>query len=89
MSQAIGISIVLSEINRPNSVFSLSYRKIDGEWGEKKRVAARKAINSLNERKKMNRSGLVKLWNLESKREFDLVIDLLETFNGVKINFYA
>lgn len=89
MADKITIAVVLAEVNRPNSIFSLTYRKKNGEWGEKHRVAARTSTNKLDARKKMNRSGLLKLYNLDTKEEFDLTIDLLETFNGSQINFYG
>lgn len=89
MADKIGIGEVLAEINRKNAVFSVTYRKRNGEWGEKHRVTARTSTNGLNERKKMNRSGLLKLHNMDSGEDFDLMIDLLETFNGTQINFYG
>lgn len=89
MVERIGISNVLAEVNRANSVFSVAYRKTNGEYGEKHRVTARRGNNPLNERKRMNRSGLLKLTNLDNNKDFDIVIDLLIEFNGIPINFYG
>lgn len=82
----IAIRGVLSEMNRPNSVFSLEYWKVDGTYGEKKRVALRRSGNDLSDRKKMNNSGMLLLVDLSTGGRFDLYIDFLMVFNGVEIN---
>jgi hypothetical protein len=89
MNFGIGISEVLAEVNRPHSVFSLEYQKTDGEWGSKERCKLRSSGNNqLNERKKMNRSGTLRLFNLEKGGDFDIYIDFLRVFNGQKINHF-
>ena len=83
----IGISAVLSEMNKPASVFNLSYRKTDGTWGEKRGCMLRRNnTNELGERKRMNRSGTVKLVHKSTGAMLDVYIDLLLTFNSQPIN---
>ncbi|WP_428657630.1 hypothetical protein [Runella sp.] len=84
----INLSAVLSEVNRPNAVFHITYRKEDGQWGEKKNCLLRRlGDNALNERKKMNRSGKLKL-ALRDGYQFEVFIDFLLTFNGQSINHF-
>jgi hypothetical protein len=78
------ISAVLSEVNKPNAVFSITYRKTDGSFGEKKRCINRRA--NLNDRKKMNRSGLLSLTDLDKRQDFEVYIDFLRSFNSTEID---
>jgi hypothetical protein len=90
MIKSIAIGSVLSEINAMGSVFSLEYRKVNGDYGKKERCTLRSTdTNVLNERKKRNRSGIIKLRNLDKGIDFELYIDLLQTFNGINIDFLA
>lgn len=90
MQNTIDLRAVLSEMNTPGSVFDVTYRKKDGAWGERKRCSARMPSgNNLDNRKKMNRSGLVKLFQVGQNLSFDAYIDFLETFNGMTINHTA
>jgi hypothetical protein len=83
----ITIRAVLSEMNKPVSVFDITYRKTDGSWGEKKGCMLRRnTTNELGERKRMNRSGTIKLAHKSSGAMMDIYIDLLLTFNGQAIN---
>lgn len=91
MGNLIEVGHVLSEINTAGSVFDVSFRKKDGTWSERKRCSARipSNANGLENRKKMNRSGLVKLYEAGQNLCFDVYIDFLETFNGMTINHTA
>lgn len=77
------VSEVLSEINRPHSVFSIGFYKDDGSFVEKTGVANRRS--NLNERKKMNRSGLLNCYLPAADEFFDCTIDLIMTFNKMEI----
>lgn len=81
----------MSEINTPSSVFDVTFRKKDGTWGQRQRCSARipSNANGLENRKKMNRSGLVKLYEVGQNLSFDVYIDFLETFNGMTITHTA
>jgi hypothetical protein len=89
MNDSIKIGDVLGLINNQNSVFSLKYRKSEnGAIGIKERLRLREInTNKLGVRKIMNRSGLLKLKDLDSGRSIDLYIDLLIEFNNKPINF--
>jgi len=89
MENTVDINNVLGFVNDANAVFSLSYRKAEnGQIGQKSRLRLRDAgTNKLGNRKLMNRSGLLKLKDLDTGRSLDLYIDLLREFNGQKINF--
>lgn len=85
----ISIRSVLSEINRTGSVFSIRYRRIsDALGGHKKRCSllVRSPTGQLNERKKWNRSGQVRLTDLDSGEKFQVYIDLLTHFNDIEID---
>lgn len=83
----IPLSAVLSEINKPSSVFDITYRKVDGSWGSKKSCMLRSnSTNELGERRRMNRSGTLKLLDKSSGRQLEIYIDFLQTFNGQPIN---
>lgn len=81
--QKIFISQVLAEVNKPNAVFELAFRKDNGEISIKKKVFNRSS--NLNDRKVFNRSGLLKCVNKDTGEKFDCTIDLLVRFNGMKI----
>ena len=85
----IGLRAALSEMNRANAVFAITYNKVDGRYGEKKRVTLRRSENALNDRKKSNRSGMLRLINLDSSEKFEVYIDFLRTFNGEAIDHRA
>lgn len=91
MANTIDIGHVLGEVNTTGSVFDVTFRKKDGTWGERRRCSARipSNANGLENRKKMNRSGLVKLFEVGQNLSFDVYIDFLETFNGMAINHTA
>ena len=83
----IPLSAVLSEINKPSSVFDITYRKVDGSWGSKKSCMIRSnSTNELGERRRMNRSGTLKLLDKASGGQFEIYIDFLQTFNSQPIN---
>ncbi|TDB60104.1 hypothetical protein [Arundinibacter roseus] len=83
----IQLSAVLSEVNKPGSVFNITYRKVDGSWGEKKSCMLRTSTHSAGgERKRMNRSGTLKLIQQSNNQLLDVYIDFLLTFNGQAIN---
>ena len=83
--KTIHLSEVLSEINKVNSVFSLKYRKADGTVGFKKDAVIRNNSNVENERRKMNRNGLILIFEKESGAQRDVMIDLIIEFNGVRV----
>ncbi|GGD45157.1 hypothetical protein GCM10011514_06510 [Emticicia aquatilis] len=89
MIQTIGIGEVLSEMCQPSNVFTIEYRKVDGNYGKKERcVLVRGSNNDLSERKKMNRNGLLLLREVGGKHDFSVYIDLLVSFNGTEIDFH-
>ncbi len=83
--KTIRLNEVLAEVNQANAVFDLKYRKDDGSVGEKKKVVLRGNTNVLNERKKMNRSGVLKIYDPKSGDERDITIDLITMFNGMRV----
>ena len=84
----ISIKKVLSTINYSDVPFSIEYRKLDGSYGRKRKVIANSGSgNAVGSRRVMNRSGLLKLKDLESGQYFDIYIDLAVKFNGDKIEF--
>ncbi len=87
--QNIIIKGVLAEINKPNNVFSIKFRrKSDGYISSKQNVTRLQTSGStLTDRRKMNRSGVVKLYHLETQQDFDCVIDFIREFNGKKVIF--
>lgn len=88
MIQTLSIGEVLSEICRPSNVFSIEYRKVNGDYGKKERcVLVRNSNNDLSERKKMNRNGLLLLREVGGKHDFSVYIDLLVSFNSTEIDF--
>ena len=86
MTNEMPLGRVLSEVNAPNSVFDIKYRKVDGTVGTKLGCTRLATSNALNERKKMNRSGLLKLFQPSTGRQFEVYIDLLVQFNGLDID---
>jgi hypothetical protein len=84
--QNISIRAVLSEANKSHSVFSIEYWKTNGEFGSKARCCLVQNNLALNNRKQMNRSGKLKLQNLEDDSIFEIYIDFLIAFNGIEIN---
>jgi hypothetical protein len=79
----IFINEVLAEVNKPNAVFSIGFWKDGGSYTVKDGVVNRSA--NLNERKKMNRNGLLKCYQKSNNSIFDVTIDLIMTFNNMKI----
>lgn len=79
----IFINQVLAEVNKPGAVFSLGFWKADGTYTTKDRVVSRSTF--LDVRKKMNRNGLLKCLCKTEGKAFDVTIDLIMTFNGMKI----
>lgn len=79
----IFISEVLAEVNKPNSVFSIGFWKDDGTYSQKDGIVNRAA--SLDNRKKMNRNGLLRCATIGSDKVFDLTIDLIVNFNGMQV----
>ncbi|MFN3378919.1 MAG: hypothetical protein ACK41O_05650 [Runella zeae] len=68
----------------------MKYRKTNGEIGEKigciaASVAANTKTNTLNEHKKYNRNGLLRVYQPSTNRTFDVVIDLIVEFNGMTV----
>ena len=89
MIHTIGIGEVLSEMCQPSNVFTIEYRKVDGNYGKKERcVLVRGSSNVLSDRKKMNRNGLLLLREVGGKHDFSVYIDLLLSFNGTEIDFH-
>lgn len=76
---------VLSQVNRPGAVFSIKARKVDGSITEKIGCTRLPVANGLEERKKMNRNGLLRLSQPAKSRTFDLCIDLIVEFNGMRV----
>ena len=81
--QKILINQVLSEINKPNAVFELAFRKDNGDISIKKQVFNRRS--NLNDRKVFNRTGILHCFNKETGKKFDCTIDCIVRFNGMKI----
>lgn len=77
------ISQVLSEVNKPNAIFSIAFRKDDGTISIKNNVFNRRS--SLNDRKVFNRNGLLHCVNKHDGSPFDCTIDCIVRFNGMKI----
>lgn len=77
------ISEVLGDVNKPNSVFTIGFWKADGNFTTKHDVTNRRT--SLNDRKKMNRSGLLNCYDQKNDEFFDVTIDLIVTYNGMEI----
>lgn len=73
----------LSEMNAPNAVFNIAFRKDNGDISEKRGVMNR--ATNLSDRKKFNRDGLLKCWQPSAGRAFDCTIDLIVRFNGATI----
>jgi hypothetical protein len=80
--QKILINQVLSEVNKPNSVFSIDFRKEDGNISSKKGIVNRSLTFG---RRKQNRSGILACMIPGTNQIFDVTIDLLVAFNGIKI----
>jgi hypothetical protein len=89
MKASIGLRAALSEANEAQRVFAITYRTKDGTWGQKTACFLRRSgsNNSLNERKKQNAGGLLKCIDKYTGQAFDVVIDLILTFDGQNINF--
>lgn len=83
--KTISLAQMLAEVNKPNSVFNLKYRKDDGSVGHKKNVVLRNGNNELNERRKMNRNGLLSIYEPASGNEREVTIDLIIEFNGLRV----
>lgn len=83
MLRDIFIGEVLAEVNKPGSVFQIGFWKADGTYTTKASVVNRSA--NLNERKKMNRNGLLHCFQKTTAAHFDVTIDLIMEFNGMKI----
>jgi hypothetical protein len=83
--KTIHLSEVLSEVNQPNSVFSLKYRKADGKVGFKQAVVLRSKGNEANGRRKMNRSGLLSISEPSTGYEREITIDFILEFNGMRV----
>jgi len=81
--EKILIGQVLAEVNKPNAIFELAFRKDNGDISIKKQVFNRS--NSLNDRKVFNRNGLLRCFNKETGEKFDCTIDCIVRFNGMKI----
>ncbi|CAM9908786.1 unnamed protein product [Chrysoparadoxa australica] len=81
--ETIFFSEAMSLINRPNSIFSLGFRKSNGDYSEKDGVINRS--KTLSDRKKMNRSGLLSCYQPQPDYIFDVTIDLIMTLNGMRI----
>ncbi len=81
--EKILINRVLAEVNKPNAVFELAFRKDNGDISIKKNVFNRSS--NLNDRKVFNRSGLLKCFNKDTSEKFDCTIDCIVRFNGMKI----
>jgi hypothetical protein len=79
----IAISEVLSEVCRPNSVFEIRFRKDDGSFSEKNGVINRSGRHE--DRKKLNRNGLLNCYQPATDKTFSVTIDLIMEFNGMKI----
>ena len=86
--QVIGISEVLAEVNRPNAVFDLKFRKTSGTVSVRSGCTRLQPtqVNRLNDRKKMNRSGILKCYQPGERKHFDCYIDLIVTFNHLPVN---
>lgn len=88
MIQTLSIKEVLSEMCQPNCVFSIKFRKVDGNISKKEKcVLVRSSGNDLTERKKMNRNGMLLLREVGGKHDFNVYIDFLREFNGNEIDF--
>lgn len=80
----IFVSEVLAEVNKVGSVFSVGFYKSDGSFTTKEGVTNRSKIGQ-NQRKKMNRNGLLNCYLPKTGEFFDCTIDLIMTFNGMEI----
>lgn len=83
--KTIWVGEMLAEMNSPNCVFSVRYRKDNGTVGEKKNVMLRKTTNELNDRRRYNRSGLISILVPTSGEEREITIDLIFEFNGMRV----
>lgn len=80
----IPLSAVLSEVSAPGAAFDLAYFKTDGSYGEKEGCRMAPSKNSLSDRRKFNRSGLLLLEH--DGQPFNIYIDLLVKMNGQVID---
>ena len=76
---------VLSEITAEGSVFRIGFREKDGTWSEKEDVMLMNNNSQLFKRKKLSRNGLLKLHKRIGGHPFEVYIDLLVEFNGMRI----
>ncbi|UHG90098.1 hypothetical protein [Spirosoma oryzicola] len=69
-------------------VFSLKYCKVDATVGEKDQVckSVRNAPGAAKFRQNVNLNHILLLQNLENNTVFELHIDLLLEYNGMRIN---
>lgn len=74
---------MLAEMNRANRVFSIGFRKDNGDFSVKENVMNRSS--NLSNRKKMNRSGLVRCMQKNNDLIFDATIDLIVRFDGMEV----
>ena len=83
--QLLGAGGVLATINKPGSVFSIKGRKVNGDITMKTGCVALRSANVLNDHKMYNRNGTVKLYQPQKSHQFELYIDLIKEFNGMKV----
>lgn len=83
--KTIGIGEMLSEMNMPDAIFSIKYRKDDGSVGTKINVKARGVRNVITERRKYNRNGVIAIYVPASGEDRDITIDLIIEFNGMRV----
>lgn len=81
----VGHGGVLSQINKPGAVFSIKARKVNGDMTNKTGCVAVRGSNVLNEHKIYNRGGLLKLYQPQASRNFEIYIDLIKEFNGMTV----
>lgn len=74
---------MLAEMNRSSRIFSIGFRKDNGDYSFKENVLNRSS--NLCDRKKMNRSGLVRCMQKNSDSIFDVTIDLIVKFDGMEV----
>lgn len=82
----ISVRQMLYEVNNTSNVFSIGYWKDNGKFGFKQHCVRLHSNNNLNERKKMNRSGLLKILIPQTGEQRDITIDLIAEYNGQTIN---
>ncbi|OIN61171.1 hypothetical protein [Arsenicibacter rosenii] len=81
----VGEGGVLALVNKPGAVFSVKFRKTDGNISVKVGCTRLPTTNGLGDQKQSNRSGLLRLYQPAIDHTFDVYIDCLVEFNEMTV----